>query len=100
MPEENDCGMNKKITVRNEGGLVRYCILSGEANLQDQFNLWYYGDAHPYYGIHISVNSTTVAIEDYYHAEVMASFEILSMEDTEEDIIHAWVDPVTKETGW
>lgn len=92
--------MNQKIVVRSNDGKVRYCVLSGERDLQEQFNEWYFGEPHPGHGLAVDFSSHTFKITDYFHAETRATFDVLSVEDTKEAIVLAWTDPETGKTGW
>ena len=83
--------MNKKITVKRDSGEICYCILSGDTSLEDQFNKWYFGSKHPQNGLCVNFCETSVDVVDYYHAEKMASFNVLSIEDTNEDICLKWI---------
>lgn len=92
--------MNKKITVRNDEGKVRYCVLSGERDLERQFNKWYFGSESADMGYKVNLDSHEFSVVDYYVGETRVTFEVLGIDDTEEDIIEAWVDPETNKTGW
>jgi hypothetical protein len=87
--------MNKKITAKLEDGRTCYCILSGDESLEDQFNVWYFGSAHPGQGICANFTKNGIEIVDYYHAETMAIFPIINIEDTDLDIIAEWINVET-----
>ena len=92
--------MNKKITVRTNSGTVCYCILSGNENLEEQFNEWYFGSKHPGGGVCVRFDEQTLSVVDYFHGESMADFEILSIEDTDEPVLTKWVNVKTGNFGW
>ena len=92
--------MNKKITVRRSDGKVRFCVLSGERNLQEQFNEWYYGAPQPDGGYSVILQTDKIKIIDYIAYDTVADFNILSIEDTEAEVSLVWTDPETMETGW
>lgn len=84
--------MNKKITVRNEFGKIRYCVLDGNRDFEQQLNEWQFGSAHPNGGICVCFHPTEIQFVDYFHADPMATFPILSIEDTDEDVAVKWID--------
>ena len=90
--------MNKKITVQN-GNKVRYCVLSDKEPFDNQLNDWYFGSDR-LGGMGVVVYSETIKIMDVYHQEPLAVFKILSIEDTEEDVLLAWMNDKTGKTGW
>ena len=90
--------MNKKITVQN-GNRVRYCVLSDKEPFDKQLNEWYFGSNRSG-GMGVGVYSETIEIMDVYHQEPLAVFKILSIEDTEEDVLLAWMNDKTGKTGW
>ena len=92
--------MNKKITVKNQEGKIRYCILSGEEDLEKQFNDWYFGQGHTGMGYTVHFNGTEVRVLDYYVNETRAVFEVLSIEDTDAEPVLAWMDPNKSKSGW
>jgi hypothetical protein len=92
--------MNKKITARNERGIVCYCILSGEDSIEEQFNLWYFDSRHPGGGVCVRFDTSKISVVDYFHAESMADFEILSIEDTDEPVMTKWFNVKTGNFGW
>ena len=83
--------MNKKITVRREDGKIFYCILAGDKNLQEQFNIWYFNEANPRHGLCVEFDGKTVDVLDYFHAEKITSFEVVTMEDTDEKVTLEWI---------
>ena len=84
--------MNKKITIRKDNGQTCYCILSGEKNLEDQFNSWYFGSEHPSNGLCVCFDGATLDVVDYYHAEKMTSFTVVSIDDTNENPVFEWME--------
>ena len=84
--------MNKKITVQNGHGNLTYCILSGDENLEDQLNRWYYGSPNPEHGLCVQFNNSEIAVVDYYHAETIGSIKVVSIEDTDEEPILQWIN--------
>ena len=84
--------MNKKVTVKRPDGLTMYCILSGEQDLNDQLNVWYYGSANPPHGMCVNFDGVTLNIVDYYHADIVESFDVISIEDTNDDVLLKWAE--------
>ena len=85
--------MNKKITVRREDGTIFYCVLDGDKDLQEQFNIWYFGEAHPRNGLCVDFDGKSVDVLDYFHAEKMASFDVVAIEDTDRELLLEWTKP-------
>lgn len=83
--------MNKKITIQNNAGKLAYCILSGEQNLEDQFNQFYYGSPNPQHGTCVRFDGAEVAVVDYYHNETIASLKVVSIQDTDQTPVYAWI---------
>ena len=92
--------MNKKITVRRADGKVRYCILTGDGDLQEQLNLWYFGATHPGGGYSVSFSGDRISIVDSIAYDTVATFEVLSVEDTDDAPSPHWINPETLQTGW
>lgn len=92
--------MNKKITVKNSEGQIRYCILLGNKDLEEQFNIWYFGEPHPSHGMKVEFNGEKLLIVDYYTNETRATFYVMSIEDTQSEPVVQWINPETGETGW
>ena len=76
--------MNKKIFFCNESNEVFYCILSGEKNLEEQFNRLIYGEEHPRHGTCVCFDGNTLDFVDYYHDERMGYHQVIRIEDTDE----------------
>ena len=85
--------MNKKFTVRTPRGETAYCVLSREKDYGYQLEeMMQVGHSN---GVCVEVDETWISVLDYYHAETMAKFEILSTEETEEPVTAEW-KPVTE----
>ena len=84
--------MNKKITVRSITGQSSYCILSGDKDLEKQLNNWYFGSDDPQNGVCVRFNGIKLDVVDYYHDDRMASFDVVSIEDTNEAPLLNWID--------
>ena len=82
--------MNKKITVKRSDGQVMYYILSGDENLEKLFNLWLFGNEFPS-GYKAKFYGDRLEIIDSIAYEKVDSFEVLSIEDTNENITASWV---------
>lgn len=84
--------MNRKVTVRRDDGRVRYCILSGDGDLEEVFNLWLFGSTHPEGGYRAKFHTETIEILDCIAYETVTTFELLSVEDTDEATSPYWTD--------
>ena len=80
--------MNKKFTVQTPKGEMAYCVLSDEKDYGYQLEeMMQVGHSN---GVCVEVDEKWISVLDYYHAETMAKFEILSTEDTEESVTDGW----------
>lgn len=84
--------MNKRITVKNNGGKTLCCILDGSKDFEKQFNLWLCGDENPRNGICVRIEEDEVALVDYYHDERITTFNVISIEDTENEPQLKWIE--------
>ena len=92
--------MNKKITVKRAfDEKVRYCILPSDDNMEKQINIFLFGAETPA-GYKARLCESRLEIIDSIAYETVTSFEVLSIEETEEDVSPFWIDPETNKTGW
>lgn len=84
--------MNKKITVRSEVKGICYCILSGERDLEEQFNVLLFGSAQGGGGVCARFDGKTLRVVDYFHDDTMARFDVIDIEDTDSEPILKWVE--------
>ena len=82
--------MNKKITVKRSDGKVMCCILSGDKDLEAQFNLWLFGKERPSGGYAASFDGRSLEIIDCIAYDRVENFDVLSIEDTDEDVAASW----------
>ena len=78
--------MNKKIVFRSEDKGNFHCILSDEKDFDKQLNYLIYGEENPKHGLCVHFNGETLDFVDYYHAERMGYHEVVSIEDTNEEV--------------
>ena len=71
-------------------GIRQYCVLSGTRDLDEQLNEWYFGESQPSYGRAVYLRADGVEIVDYYKADTI--IPVVSIEDTDEDVLLAWTD--------
>ena len=80
--------MNKKLTVRTEHGRLCYCVMSPCRSYDDQLSeLFGIGQGG---GLSARLTERGVELNDYFHAENVALFKVLSLEDTELDVSLKW----------
>lgn len=92
--------MNKKITVRRgSDNKERYCILPS-GDLQKQFNIFLFHEEYPSGGYSARCDGKTLEIIDYISYDTVTTFEILSIEDTDQEPREQWLDAATGKTGW
>ena len=80
--------MNKKVTVKTEHGDIVYCVVSDESPIADQLGKFWKTDGHG--GLSTRLENNQIQIVDYFHNELFAFFDILSIEDTELDVDYKW----------
>lgn len=80
--------MNKRLTVKTELGDLRYCVLSAEKDYEKQLEELLGVTAGA--GFSVKLCDDAVKLVDYFHGETRASFEIISFEDSEEDVSLSW----------
>ena len=81
--------MNKKITVKRDDGQVMCCVLSGDDSLEKQFNIWLFGKEFPSGGYKAKFYGNTLQILDCIAYDTVTTFEVLSIEDTAEEVAAA-----------
>lgn len=72
--------MNKKLTVRDEWGNLRYCILSPNETIEAQVGRFMQATGGA--GLSTRIVGDELQIYDYFHAEECGIFKIISLEDT------------------
>ena len=92
--------MNKKLKAQNSDGIIRYCVLSGDGDLQRQLNEMYFGAPFGSTAFSVSLYSDRFDVIDTIAYDVVATFKILSIEDTNEDVCYEWTDETTLKKGW
>ena len=81
--------MNVKYTVKNvDNGRVLSCVLDPNENIEDQLTQVF--KITPGHGIGVFVRDSEIEVTDYYHASCMATFEILSKEETDAPLRTEW----------
>ena len=83
--------MNKKINVKRSDGKIMSCVLSGDMPLENQFNLWMFGSETPSGAFRASLSANSLEIIDCIAYDRVENFDILSIEDTEEDVTSKWL---------
>lgn len=79
--------MNKKMTVKTETG-VSTCVLSDGEDFDAQLmRLYGFTKGH---GMWAGIEDGCVKVQDYFVDETLASFPILSIEDTDEAVSLKW----------
>lgn len=82
--------MNKKIIIKNQSGGTSYCVLSGEKDIKEQLNKWYFNEEHPSHGLKVEFDQREITFYDYFHADIMDVIPIIAIEDTDEDVFYSW----------
>ncbi len=83
--------MNVKYTVQNtDNKRILSCILDSEKDIETQLEeVFHIARGH---GVGVFVRESEIEITDYYHASAMASFDILSREETNEPVDLKWTE--------
>lgn len=79
--------MNKKLTVLTPRGNTTYCVLDSDKDYEKQLEELF--DIHGH-GLCVVFDGKNVKVRDYFCDETMATFEVLSFEDCEEEVVLAW----------
>ena len=80
--------MNIRYTVKNDWGKILCCVVDGEKDLTSQLEeVLYIRHGN---GIGVIVHEAEIEVTDYYHGSAMASFAILSREETQEPVSLRW----------
>ena len=88
--------MNKKMTVKTELGIAT-CVLSDEKSAYEQIlELFGYDGKH---GMWAGIEGDTVKVMDYFVQETVATFPILSVEDTDEPVSLKWTPVLVSPDG-
>ena len=80
--------MNIRYTVKNDWGNILCCVVDGEKDLTSQLEevlCIRHGN-----GIGVVVREAEIEVTDYYYGSSMASFAILSREETQEPVSLRW----------
>ncbi len=80
--------MNKKLTVKNQFDQNVYCVLSDTQPYAQQLSEVL--SVHPGRGFTVEFDEKTVKLVDYFAGETVATFEVLSFVDTDEDVFFYW----------
>ncbi|MBQ4321409.1 MAG: hypothetical protein IJC35_04140 [Oscillospiraceae bacterium] len=73
--------MNKKLLFRNAHGKTVFCVLSGEKDHNEQLCAVFGFEKGRGYAAELWQNE--VRIVDYFHGDTVASFPVLSFEETD-----------------
>ncbi len=79
--------MNKKLTVLTPRENVAYCVLSASEDYEKQLEKLFNINGH---GLCVVFDQKTVKVRDYFSDETMGTFEVLSFEDCEDDVVLSW----------
>ena len=78
------------ISKNTDNKRILSCILDSEKDIETQFEeVFHIAHGH---GIGVFVREGEIEITDYYHASAMASFNILSREETNEPVDLKWTE--------
>ncbi len=76
--------MNKKLVFKNNLGKVVYCVLNTTDDMKSQLETIF--AIQKGYGFTVDFDEKHIHIVDYFHGETRASFDVISFEDTNEDV--------------
>ena len=79
--------MNKKLTALTPRKNVAYCVLSSDKDYEKQLEELF--DIHGH-GLCVVFDGKTVKVRDYFCDETTGTFEVLSFEDCEEEVVLSW----------
>lgn len=76
--------MNLRVTLKNDENKIVYCVVSQAQELKQEMEQVF--SIQQGCGLGISVTKTKVKVVNYFRADTLASFEILSSTPTEEPL--------------
>ena len=81
--------MNQKYTVKAPNGKTVFCILSSDTPKEEQLSTVFslHGG-----GVSVRYTDKEILVMDYFHDDPMASFPILSIEDTALPVSLKWCE--------
>lgn len=82
--------MNKKLVVKNVFNKKVYCVLSGDSSYEEQLKEVL--SINSGYGFTVGFSEKEVKVMDYRTNEAVGCFEVLSFDDTAEDVALKWKD--------
>jgi len=85
-----DFSMNKRLIAKNAFGKTVYCVLSSTEDYKEQIEKVF--NIERGRGFSIDLTDTEIKLVDYFHGDTVATFDILSLEDTKEDVLYQWND--------
>lgn len=75
---------NLKVILKNELNQIVYCIISKEKDQKEEFEKVL--SVQKGYGFSVECYEDCIQLKDYFAGETRASFEIISKEDTSEEV--------------
>ena len=76
--------MNKKLTMKSPRETIVFCVVDENKPLVEQLKtVWGFESGN---GMTVDVVNNEVQIIDYYHWSCVAKFDIISFEDTNEEV--------------
>lgn len=78
--------MNLCLTMRNEHNETVYCIISKNENMVLEMEKVF--SITKGYGFSVDCYKDKIKIVDYFHGETRATFDILSIEETDENTVY------------
>lgn len=76
--------MNLRVTLKNDQNETVYCVVSQEQELEQEMARVF--SIQKGYGLGISVTKTQVKVINYFRADTLASFDIVSIVPTEKPL--------------
>ena len=81
-----EISMNKKYIVKNDYEKLFYFVLSDKEDIKEQLEKVF--NITKGQGFTLEYSETQIKLIDYFHWETRAEFEIVSIEDTDEDVCY------------
>lgn len=76
--------MNLRVTLKNDRNETVHCVVSAAGNLEQEMERVF--SIQKGYGLGIDVTKTQVKVVNYFRADTLASFDIVSIVPTEEPL--------------
>lgn len=87
--------MNLRVTLKNDENKTVYCVVSQDQGLEQEMEQVF--SIQKGCGLGVDVTKTKVKVVNYFRADTLASFEILSITPTEEPLQYRLTEDISSQ---